>query len=205
MKKVLALTLIFILSAVSYFNFTKSENIQEKIAGKIIRLHVIGNSDSIEDQRVKLIVRDKVLAYVKDKLASCENIDDSKKVLLSYNDEIVNIAKEALKDNNMTYSAEAALKDDVFPVKQYGNIVLPEGKYEAYELVLGNGEGHNWWCVMFPPLCFIDITKGEASIDETSKEMSKVLTKDEFNAVDNSDNKIIIKFKIIEIIKNLFQ
>jgi len=104
----------------------------------------------------------------------------------------------------MTYSAAAVLKDDVFPVKQYGNIVLPQGKYKAYEIVLGEGEGHNWWCVMFPPLCFIDITKGEASIEKTSKEMENVLTKDEFNAVDGSDNKMVIKFKIIEIIKDIF-
>lgn len=205
MKKVLVLVLIFIFSAVFYLNFNKSENIQEKIAGKIIRFHVIGNSDSIEDQRVKLKVRDNVLSFAADKLSSCKSIDDSKKVLMAYNDEIVNIANKTLKDNNMGYSAEASLKDDVFPVKQYGNIVLPEGKYEAYELVLGEGRGHNWWCVMFPPLCFIDITKGEASIDKTSREMAKVLTKDEYNAVDGSDNKIIIKFKIVEIIKNLFK
>ena len=105
----------------------------------------------------------------------------------------------------MGYSAEAVLGDDEFPVKQYGNIILPEGKYEAYEIVLGEGKGHNWWCVMFPPLCFIDITKGEASIDKTSEEMEKVLTKDEYNAVDGSDKKIVIKFKIIEIIKSLFE
>lgn len=202
MKKLIVLMLIFIFSAVFYFSF-RTENIQEEIADKIIRFHVIGNSDSKEDQRVKLMVRDNVLSYVKDKLSSCSNIEDSKKVLLSCNDEIVSIANKTLKENNMNYSADASFQDDVFPVKQYGNIVLPEGKYEAYEIILGEGRGHNWWCVMFPPLCFIDITKGEASAEKTSEEMGKVLTKDEMRAVDSSDNKIVIKFKIIELIKNL--
>src|SRR3712207_6409519 len=95
-----------------------------------------------------------------------------------------------------------------FPVKTYGDITLPQGDYEAYRVIIGNGKGHNWWCVMFPPLCFTDITKGEVELQKTDEMMKKTLTKEEYKLVNNKyeeNNEIIFKFKIIEKLKNIYK
>ena len=108
-----------------------------------------------------------------------------------------------------------------FPVKTYGNITLPQGEYEAYRIIIGSGEGHNWWCVMFPPICFVDITKGEVAYEETEKEMGRVLSEEELRMIENKidlsedekakildtteDNEVVVKFKIGEMFKSLFK
>ncbi|MDP4176821.1 MAG: stage II sporulation protein R [Bacillota bacterium] len=199
-----------------------STNIQKSISKKIIRFHVIANSDTDEDQALKLKVRDNVLAYITPKLKNSKSIEESRKILLKNDAEINKIAVSTVKNNGYKYTVKTQLSNENFPIKSYGNITLPQGNYEAYRIIIGSGEGHNWWCVMFPPLCFIDITKGEVSNQQTEKEMKQVLTDKEFSAVDNSskndidthssnenktskDNKIQVKFKVVEVIKKVFK
>jgi len=80
---------------------------------------------------------------------------------------------------------------------------LPQGQYEAYKIIIGNGQGQNWWCVMFPPLCFVDVTKGEVSTKETEQKMKKVLKEEELRSINNSKNSYEIKFKVVEEINKL--
>lgn len=202
----------------------------DDISGKLIRFHVIANSDSEKDQNLKLKVRDKVLEYVQPLLKDSKNIEESREILNRENEKILEIAREVIKENGYDYSVESTLDKENFPVKTYGNITLPQGEYEAYRIIIGTGEGQNWWCVMFPPICFVDITKGEVAYEETEEEMKKVLDDEEFNMVDNTnsenvssekieeikevsdaladnteDDNIVIKFKIEDILKNLFK
>ncbi|SMC29065.1 stage II sporulation protein R [Clostridium acidisoli DSM 12555] len=210
MKKII--TVIIILSTITFiiFNYNNGEaygenskgvNNQKSIASKIIRFHVLANSDSNEDQALKLKVRDKVLAFIAPKMSSSKDINESRNILKKYNNEIQEISQEVVRENGYNYSVKTELNEDYFPIKTYGDITLPQGSYEAYRILIGSAKGHNWWCVMFPPLCFTDITKGNVEVEKTQNEMKKVLTKEEYDTVDNSkidQNKIVVKFKLKE-------
>ncbi|AYD39177.1 stage II sporulation protein R [Clostridium fermenticellae] len=211
MRRVLNIFICVIISILVVFGCAfegkaKSQNLQKDIASKIIRFHVIANSDLGNDQQLKLKVRDKVLQYIQPKLKGSKNIYESRKILLANNDEINKIANDVVKKNGYNYEVKTMLSHENFPVKTYGNITLPQGRYEAYRIIIGSGKGHNWWCVMFPPLCFVDITKGEVSYEETEKDMRKVLTDEEYKSIDNkinsTDKSIKIKFKLLEIIRS---
>lgn len=186
----------------------KSDSLQKDIASKIIRFHVIANSDSKSDQALKLKVRDKVLQYMQPKLQNSKSIEESREIIRKNNDEIASLAREVIKENKYNYTIKTTLSNENFPIKTYGNITLPQGKYEAYRIVIGNGEGQNWWCVMFPPLCFVDITKGQVSYKETEGDIRKVLSPEEYKIVDNQlinsgdKNNIKVKFKILELLKH---
>ena len=190
----------------AYENNDVSQSSQQSIASKIIRFHVLANSDSNEDQAVKLKVRDKVLAFIAPKMSKSKSVNESKEMLLKYNKDINEIAANVLKENGYNYVVKTELSKDYFPIKTYGTITLPEGKYDAYRILIGTAKGHNWWCVMFPPLCFTDITKGNVEVAQTQNEMKKVLTKEEYDVVDNSkgsSNKIVVRFKIVDLIQGL--
>lgn len=124
--------------------------------GQIIRLHVIANSDSCEDQAVKLQVRDAVVEYLTPLLAAAKTSDESRRILMEQQDTLLSIAQQVLKTYDKNYSANLEFGWFEFPLKSYGTMVFPAGQYEAMRIVLGKAEGKNWWCVLFPPLCFID-------------------------------------------------
>lgn len=196
-------------------------SLQESLEGKLIRFHVIANSDTAADQALKLKVRDKVLEYISPKLSNSKSIEESREIIKANDEAIKKIAQNVVEKNKYNYTVTTELSKQVFPVKTYGNITLPQGEYEAYRILIGNGGGQNWWCVMFPPLCFIDITKGEVSYEETQKAMKKVLSEKEYEAVDNTqegkekkdevkddksdDKKVIVKFKLVEVINKIFE
>ncbi|MFL0267173.1 stage II sporulation protein R [Candidatus Clostridium radicumherbarum] len=169
-------------------NNVNSMSLQNSIENKIIRFHVIANSDKAEDQALKLKVRDKVLEYIAPKLKTSKSIEESRQILMQNDTNIQKIADKVIKDNGYSYKSVTMLSKEDFPVKTYGNITLPQGEYEAYRIIIGNGSGQNWWCVMFPPLCFIDITKGEVSYKETEKAMKEVLSQNEYEEVDNTNS-----------------
>lgn len=204
-------------SSLMYQDDKSSEDITE-LSNKLVRFHCIANSDSNEDQSVKLKVRDAILKGLGEPLEKCKTREDSLKFLESKKQYIESIADNILKENGMNYRSKAMLGEFNFPIKSYGKITLPSGKYTALRVVLGNGDGRNWWCVMFPPLCFIDITRGLTS-EETDKSLGKVLGKNEVAKITTSAKvdakvnkkqnkpikpKVEIRFKGIEIIKNIF-
>lgn len=220
MKKLFCILISFIvIFSISANNIAKgntednSEVVRKSIEDKIIRFHVLANSDSAEDQALKLKVRDEVLKFITPKLKDSKSIVNSRNIIKENDKEITSIAAKVIKDNGYNYKVVTELSHENFPVKTYGNITLPQGEYEAYRILIGAAKGQNWWCVMFPPLCFIDITKGEVSYKKTEAVMKKTLTDKEYAMVDNSKTaqesksedvkKIQIKFKILEIIKGL--
>lgn len=216
MKRLIAIItfLFMVISIILGVTKIKTSIQQKHIAEKLIRFHVIANSDLTYDQKLKLKVKDGVLEYISPKLQKCKSIDESRKVIKANDGAIKGIANKIIKENGYNYSVNTKLSYENFPIKTYGNISLPQGKYEAYRIIIGEGKGQNWWCVMFPPLCFIDITKGQVAYNETEKEMKSVLTENEYNIIDNgmnnnknSNNKeknIKMKFKIFEIVEDLF-
>lgn len=211
MKKFLFMIICILVIFALNTNMTygKGQDTQKDIASKIIRFHVIANSDSKSDQALKLKVRDKILEYMQPKLKNSKSIDESRKIIRQNNEKIIAIANKVIQENGYNYSVTSTLSNENFPIKTYGNITLPQGKYEAYRIIIGSGEGQNWWCVMFPPVCFVDITKGEVSYKQTEDQMKKVLSPEEYKIVNNqlskSSNKkdIRIQFKLLEIFQNV--
>lgn len=200
----LSIIVVFFIGFKSFNLFHKSTSIGQKdISNKIIRFHVLANSDSIEDQSLKLKVKDEIIKYMMPKLDKSSSIDESRKILKENDKEIKKIAENIINKNGYKYSVNTYLGQDQFPIKTYGNITLPQGKYEAYKIVIGNGKGQNWWCVMFPPLCFVDVTKGEVSTKKTEQKMKKVLKEEELKCINNSKNSYEIKFKVVEKINKL--
>jgi stage II sporulation protein R len=215
MKKVIygfiCLSISVILFTNGYLIKGQNSSIQDSLSNKLIRFHVIANSDNAEDQSLKLKVRDKVLEYISPKLKNCKSIEESREIIQANDEAIRSIAQQVVKKSGYSYQVATELSKQRFPVKTYGNITLPQGEYEAYRILIGNSSGQNWWCVMFPPLCFIDITKGEVSYKETEKAMKKVLSEKEYSAVDNTEikeekkDKIVIKFKLVELFDKFFR
>lgn len=180
-----------------------TDNIQQGLARNLIRFHVIANSDSQEDQALKLKVRDKILESMKSVLAKSNSIEESRELIINNIDYIKKIAEKEIYKNNKPYKVSVALENAKFPTKSYGDIVLPTGNYESLRVKIGNAKGKNWWCVMFPPLCFVDATHGV--VPETSKKKLKnILTEEEYDSI-LSKNKNVkvpvkVKFKFVEMV-----
>ena len=187
----------------------------DEVKDSLIRFHVIANSDSEEDQNLKLKVKNKVIDYLYPYLNDTQSLDESRQIIKDRMQEVKKLAEEVIKDNNYEYSIKVELSRENFPDKSYGNITLPQGNYEAFRIIIGGGQGRNWWCVMFPPLCFVDESKADIEYDKTE---NKINSKKELNSEGNKSEKsdgqnnnnggngdnIQIKFKIVEILKNLF-
>lgn len=174
---------------------------------KLIRFHVIANSDSDKDQKLKLKVRDEVISYLQPKLENSNSIEESEKIIKNEYKTLENISKKVISKNGYNYIVKVGLEYSNFPAKQYSSVVLPAGKYKALRIIIGEGKGKNWWCVMFPPLCFIDDQNG--IIDEkTDKKLKEVLTEEEYDLImakNKSEVKNLeFKFKITEVFQNIF-
>lgn len=161
----------------------------DSVQDEIIRFHVIANSDSDKDQQLKLKVRDEVIKFLSPLLDQSSSIEESRKILKENDEEVKKIAKKVIEKNGYKYSVESELSRENFPEKIYGNIVLPQGEYEAYRILIGKSSGQNWWCVMFPPLCFVDVTKGEVAYNETERQMNEVVNNKNRQDDNEEDNK----------------
>lgn len=128
---------------------------QKRLANECIRIHIRANSNIDEDQAVKLKVRDAITTYLSSILEHCKSKSEARDILENEEQNLVNIANNTLYANNFTYKASIALKNEYFPDRQYDGYDFPEGYYDALIIYLGEGTGDNWWCVAFPPLCFV--------------------------------------------------
>lgn len=141
----------------------------DEVKDELIRFHVIANSDSEEDQNLKLKVKNKVIDYLYPYLNASQSLEESRKIIKDNMEEVKKLAEQVIKDNNYKYGVKTELSRENFPEKSYGKITLPQGNYEAFRIIIGSGQGKNWWCVMFPPLCFVDETKAEVEYDKTEE------------------------------------
>ncbi|MGO4346787.1 stage II sporulation protein R [Paenibacillus sp. MCAF9] len=134
-----------------------------EIPQEAIRLRILANSDNPADQVVKRLVRDEIVKAMNSWVTGPQTIEEARQTILANMPEIERITAEVLKSRGFEYGSSAELGMVPFPTKMYGNQVYPAGDYEALRITLGEGGGQNWWCVLFPPLCFIDAVSGEAS------------------------------------------
>ena len=188
---------IFI-SAASYVNA-----VSEDISQSVFRLHVIANSDSKEDQDLKYKVRDKVLEYMNEISKNCSSKEEVILLAEEHKEEFKKIAENVIKQNGYDYEVNIKIGNFDFPTKTYGDISLPAGEYDALRIEIGEAKGQNWWCVMFPPLCFVDVTSGVVP-DESKEVMKENLNDEEYNLIsDNESSDIQFKFSLIEFFKGI--
>lgn len=196
---ILILLFIFILiSAISYVNAVSND-----IANSVFRLHVIANSDSDEDQSLKLKVRDELLKYMNNISKDVKSKEETVKIANEHIEEFKKIAERVIKENGYNYVVNVQIGKSSFPTKYYGDIALPAGEYDALKVQIGEAKGQNWWCVMFPPLCFVDVSTGIVP-DNSKQELKENLTDEEYDLISKTNDKeISFKFKIVEMFQNL--
>ena len=198
-KMVILLTILFFiyvsLCAISY-----AYDISEDISSSVFRLHVIANSDSESDQNLKYLVRDNLLNYMNNICANCSSKEEAITIAKAHIDDFNQIALNTIHSEGYNYNVTVNIGNFEFPTKYYGDISLPAGYYDALKVEIGNAKGQNWWCVMFPPLCFTDITSGIVP-DDSKEELENSLTDEEFAIIANNDKlDLKLKFKILEIL-----
>lgn len=196
---VLILFALFVfISALSYVNA-----VSEDISNSVFRLHVIANSDSDEDQELKYKVRDEVLEYMNKISSDCSSKEEVINLAYEHQDEFKQIAEQVIKDNGYDYSVNIRIGNFDFPTKDYGDISLPAGNYDALRIEIGEASGQNWWCVMFPPLCFVDVTSGVVP-DESKEVIKENLNEEEYDLVSDTESSAIkFKFSLIEFFKGI--
>ncbi|ABR32583.1 MULTISPECIES: stage II sporulation protein R [Clostridium] len=187
----------------------------DEVKDSLIRFHVIANSDNDDDQQLKLKVKNRVIDYLYPYLNSSQSLDESRKIIKDKMEDVKTLAQQVIKDNNYDYDVKVELSRENFPDKSYGNITLPQGNYEAFRIIIGSGQGRNWWCVMFPPLCFVDESKAQVEYDKTENKIKSNGKSFELESKDDSTenvgdkqadgNNIKIKFKIVEIFRDIFK
>ncbi|MCK8099943.1 MULTISPECIES: stage II sporulation protein R [Bacillus] len=154
----------------------QSENEPVVIPDEAIRLRILANSDRGEDQALKRHIRDAVNKEITTWVKDITSIEEARRLIRSKLPEIKEIAKETMEKEGASQSISVDFDKISFPTKLYGSMVYPAGEYEAILITLGNGEGANWWCVLFPPLCFLDFSNGEAVKEQEDQEASKKQT-----------------------------
>ena len=184
----LPLLLIFTLlfGSLSYTNDASND-----ISTKVLRMHVLANSNSIDDQRLKIAVKNNILKSTQELFTDCDNLEESIKIAQSNTELIKASAQEVIKKYNKNYDVKVYVDNEFFDVREYKDFTLPSGNYNTVKVVIGEGKGKNWWCVMYPAVC----------ISACSDDFDKALTKEEKKRI--TSKKYIPKFKILEIINKI--
>ena len=156
----------------------KVEAEQKKIAAELIRFHVRANSDSEADQQLKLQVKNAVVNYMEQILEGSESVEESRKRIEENMDGILQEAMRTIHAEGYDYDIYGYMVKEYFPLKVYGDVALPPGDYTAFRIDIGEAKGKNWWCVLYPPLCFVDITHGVVP-EESKEELKKVIGEEE--------------------------
>lgn len=200
------LSFLLVIFGIRTYNRIGSYRIQKEISSNIIRFHVRANSDSDEDQALKLCVRDSVVEYLTEMLNSAASLDEARNILYYCKDEIESIAINRVKEEGYDYPVNVYFENAYFPMKTYGDMVFPAGKYEAFRIDIGKSEGKNWWCVLFPPLCFVDSTYAVVP-DDTKDKFSSILSEEAYGAITMSelDNNYEIRFKYLTFLNGLIE
>lgn len=163
----------------------------------LIRLHVLANSNSSGDQYLKYKVRDEIINKMGNSFRELEDLQDSQRIVQSNLDSVKILARETLEKEGSNYEVQATYGSFDFPTKYYGDFSLPAGRYKALRVIIGEGKGNNWWCVLFPPLCFVE---GQKEKSYTQEEIKEIIT------TDVPTGKVVqIKpaFKIVELINDV--
>ena len=169
-KRLILLLSAFIISFIYIFYPLIEKNMsKDGFKEEVIRFHIRANSDKKEDQALKLQIRDEILEVMSEKFKDSKSLEESRLVIRENISEMKAIAENIIKSQGKDYGVNIALKEDNFPLRKYGNMIFPQGQYEALIIEIGEGVGQNWWCVMFPPICFVDITHSVAYAAENNQ------------------------------------
>jgi stage II sporulation protein R len=175
--------------------------LQEKLAGSVIRFHVRANSDTESDQILKMQVKAAVVEMVEPLLENSANVDESREILAENKEAIKMCAVETLAQNGCFDEVSVYFERTYFPAKTYGDVTFPPGEYEAFRIDIGEAQGQNWWCVLYPPLCFVDSAFGVLP-EESKQELKNILTEYEYNAITEKGN---YRFKYLKFLNFIFE
>ena len=181
-----------------------TQTVTQTLSENILRFHVVANSDTTEDQLLKQQVKDEIIAYMQPLLKNAEDIDESKRLIMAYSEDIKQVANRVVSKWGKDYKVQLFIDHANFPTKSYGDIILPAGEYEACRIIIGEGKGENWWCIMFPPLCYVDAATGVVPAEGKAK-LQEQLTDEQYNMICNADAPYEIRFKIVDKVNNLLK
>ena len=194
----LFITLLILLSLYVFINaFLYATTISNDLQKSVFRLHVIANSNSKKDQNLKYVVRDNIIKYMKTICNESHSKDETIEIVSNHLDDFTQIANQTIKENGFSYTANVSLGNFEFPTKNYGDISFPSGYYDALKIQLGNADGQNWWCVLYPSVCFVDVTSGVVP-QESKEQLQNSLNEEEYKLISNSDTSVNFKFKLVE-------
>lgn len=190
----LALLLTLLISA---FYLHGASGQQAALAKKMVRLHVLANSDSEQDQERKLLVKDAVFARTEELLCQAEDQRQAEALLADALPELERLAEETLRENGSTETVAAELTDADFFTRYYDGFTLPAGEYRALRIVIGEGKGQNWWCVVYPPLC----SAGEETLTDAAARAG--LTEAELRLIQSGEGRYLLRFRSLELLQRL--
>lgn len=188
----------------------KDCDIVSGISNKIIRFHIRANDDTKEAQNLKLYVKNKVITYIEEITSTATSIDDTREILTDNLENIKSVAcdgiKEYLGSDECTKEVTVYIDREYFPVKIYKDYVFPQGEYEALIVNIGEGKGKNWWCVLYPPLCYADAIYSQEVKSDTDTKLKDTLTEEEYEVISgkNKNTKVKIHFKYLGFLNDLF-
>lgn len=203
---ILILTLLIFLYIV-LLSFNYSQSISCNLSDSVLRLHIIANSDSSTDQELKLKVRDNIIEYINTLTSSYSDKKDVISMVNNHLDSFKEIALNTIKENGYNYDVNIEIGNFHFPTKSYGDISFPAGNYDALKIEIGDAIGQNWWCVLFPPLCFVHSSTGVVP-DDSKNTLKENINSESYEIISEGNNSndntsaIKIKFKIIEFFNN---
>lgn len=172
---------------------------EAEVYDKVLRLHVVANSDSDEDQSLKLCVRDRVIEYVEEIASGCQTLDETKKTVSENLDGIADAALKEISDRGYSYDVEVRLGKEEYPEKTYAALCFPSGEYLSLQVRIGDAAGQNWWCVLFPPLCL-----DAATSSNEDAFISVGFTPEQYKIITETDSpKYEARFKLLEVIEKL--
>ncbi len=178
----LVIALMVTWTAAGRLQMTAEAKTQQHLAQEVLRFHILANSDSEEDQELKLTVRNRVLDYLEKNMPQEMDADGTKDWMRRHTDELEEVSRQTVIAEGYDYPVSAAVTTAYFPDKTYGDVTFPAGNYEALRIEIGAAKGHNWWCVLYPALCFQDSVNAVVP-DEGKQKLKNVLTEEEYSQV----------------------
>ena len=194
--------LLFLYTFICAQNYVSA--VSNNLSQAVFRLHVLANSNSEEDQNLKYKVRDGLIKYMNNICSNCSTKAEAISIANEHKNDFQEIAQNIVKGNGYDYPVKINIGNFYFPTKNYGDISLPAGPYDALKVEIGEAKGQNWWCVMFPSLCFVDESKSDVNSDNLKQEIENIKPK-EINNLNNENDDIKFKSKMVDVVKNLFK
>jgi stage II sporulation protein R len=205
-SKILFLSLVIGLlfaTGVAAYTYAYAARVQQDIAENVIRFHVLAHNDDADEQMLKEYVRTKILEEFAEALSENNTIEETRENLREILPALQAYAQEIIRDAGFEHNTTADIATTFFPAQFYGDIAFPPGNYQAVQIKIGDGAGQNWWCLMFPPLCYVDMT----ATDDARHQLSETVSQEGFRLLTHQESTpdVVVRFRIVELWQNLLQ